>query len=100
MTSRKKTGAAFWATVGLAVVLAYPLSFGPACWLASRHRISHELFNRIYWRLGWATQRKFSMPAFDALYAYGSLWLPKDGALAWDYDRDRTGSSSVILIGE
>jgi hypothetical protein len=36
MTSRKKPGVAFWATVALAIVLAYPLSFGPACWIGSR----------------------------------------------------------------
>ena len=101
MTARKKPGVALWATVALVVVLvAYPLSFGPACWLASRHRINHELFNRMYWRLGWATYHKISMPAFDALCAYGRLGLPEQGAIAWDYDRDRTGSSCVILIGE
>jgi hypothetical protein len=33
---RKKPGVAFWATVVLVAVLAYPLSFGPACWLCSR----------------------------------------------------------------
>jgi hypothetical protein len=33
MTSRKKPGVAFWATVVVVVVLvAYPLSFGPVCW--------------------------------------------------------------------
>ena len=37
MTSdRKKPGVAFWATVVLVVVLSYPLSFGPACWIAAR----------------------------------------------------------------
>jgi hypothetical protein len=38
MTSdRKKPGVAFWATVVLVVVLVgYPLSFGPAAWLAIR----------------------------------------------------------------
>ena len=38
MTSdRKKPGVAFWATVVVVVVLlAYPLSFGPACWGATR----------------------------------------------------------------
>ncbi len=35
MTPRKKPGVAFWATVGLVVVLvAYPLSFGPANYVA------------------------------------------------------------------
>jgi hypothetical protein len=38
MTSdRKKPGVAFWATVVLVVVVVgYPLSFGPACWISSR----------------------------------------------------------------
>ena len=38
MTSdRKKPGVAFWATVVVTVVLVgYPLSFGPACWITSR----------------------------------------------------------------
>ena len=34
MTDRKHASAAFWITVALVVVLVgYPLSFGPACWL-------------------------------------------------------------------
>ena len=37
MTDRKKPGVAFWATLGLvAVLVGYPLSFGPACWAAGR----------------------------------------------------------------
>ena len=37
MTSdRKKPGVAFWATVGLAVVLLYVASFGPACWIGTQ----------------------------------------------------------------
>lgn len=36
MTNSKKPGVAFWMTVGLVVVLlGYPLSFGPWCWIAS-----------------------------------------------------------------
>jgi hypothetical protein len=33
----KKPGVAFWTTLALAAVLVgYPLSFGPACWISSR----------------------------------------------------------------
>ncbi len=43
MTSRKKPGLAFWATVVVVVVLvAYALSFGPWCWIASRCRAPYE----------------------------------------------------------
>jgi hypothetical protein len=34
--SRKKPGVAFWATVAVVVVLIYPISFGPACWINER----------------------------------------------------------------
>jgi hypothetical protein len=35
--SRKKPGTAFWIVVVLITVfIAYPLSFGPACWACSR----------------------------------------------------------------
>lgn len=34
---RKRPGVAFWASIALVVVLVvYPLSFGPACWITSR----------------------------------------------------------------
>jgi hypothetical protein len=37
MTDRKKPGMAFWATVVVVVaLLAYLLSFGPACWLSAK----------------------------------------------------------------
>ncbi len=32
----KKPGIAFWMTVALFLALAFPLSFGPVCWITSR----------------------------------------------------------------
>jgi hypothetical protein len=62
MTDRKKPGVAFWATVVLAALLVgYPLSFGPACWLTSQElgfltspppqdRLPRAMI--VYWPLG------------------------------------------------
>ena len=36
MTSRKKPGVAFWATVAFSLPVLYVLSFGPVCWAISR----------------------------------------------------------------
>jgi len=50
--SRKKPGVAFWATVAvmMAVVL-YPLSFGPACWLAGCGVVPMKATRTAYWPL-------------------------------------------------
>src|SRR5258708_4542836 len=55
MTSdRKKPTAGFWITVALVAVLVagYPLSFGPACWKASRN-LNDDSVARIYFPIGW-----------------------------------------------
>ena len=50
MTDRRKPGAAFWATVVVVVVLvAYPLSFGPACWVTSRTTYGAKLIPLLYY---------------------------------------------------
>jgi hypothetical protein len=50
MTSaRNKPGVAFWATVVVTVALiGYPVSFGPACWVCDRGRISKQVMAWIY----------------------------------------------------
>ena len=50
MTSdRKKPTAGFWITVALvAVLLGYPLSFGPACWISSRSGTGVSVVNSAY----------------------------------------------------
>jgi hypothetical protein len=53
MTDRKKPGVAFWATVGLVVVLVgYPLSFGPAYWLVDRRLLPIQPVVKAYRPLG------------------------------------------------
>ncbi len=54
-SSRKKPTAGFWITVALvAVLVGYPLSFGPACWwfAESEEFPAHEV-SIIYLPFGW-----------------------------------------------
>jgi hypothetical protein len=49
MTSqRKKAGVVFWATVTVVVLVGYPLSFGPACWLLRKGWLSTGITAEIY----------------------------------------------------
>ena len=58
MTDHKRPGVAFWATVGLVVVLVgYPLSFGPACWMVDRRLIPHDVTKFAYVPLMRVVQR-------------------------------------------
>jgi hypothetical protein len=48
MTSRKKPGVAFWATVVVVVIALYVASLGPACWLTDRQALPHGPADWIY----------------------------------------------------
>jgi hypothetical protein len=48
MSDRNKPGIAFWATVVLVIVLAYPLSFGPACWIAGDNETAISAILNVY----------------------------------------------------
>jgi hypothetical protein len=48
MTSPRKPTAGFWITVALVALLAYPISFGPACWISSRVQPSGRIVSMIY----------------------------------------------------
>jgi hypothetical protein len=80
MTNRKKPGVAFWATVVLiAMLVGYPLSFGPACWWflgpMPPHAIataSANFAHRMYWPAGWfAVYAPNSVG--DAIFWYAGL---------------------------
>lgn len=78
MTSRKKPGVASWATVILVVSLAYPLSFGPACWLGAPQPAMVAPLKYFYWpltRFAWMCPRKI---ALDPLCNYGLWGLSRD----------------------
>ncbi len=52
---KKNPGLAFYATiVVVAVLIGYPLSFGPACWITSRTDVGASAIPIIYLPLTWA----------------------------------------------
>jgi hypothetical protein len=112
MTSRKKPGVAFWATVVVTVALIlYPLSFGPACWwfsttepldvflasvMSSARGSTYSdsaCAPDIYWPLGWAVDHMGETPS-EILGWYGRIGLPRETALMIPASRD--GSRMVL----
>jgi hypothetical protein len=93
---RKKPGVAFWATVVVVVVLvAYPLSFGPACWLTSRTRVGVRLIPAVYRPLIWASlaDGRGATPIGAVLVWYTELGRQRDG------DGQSSTASTAIRSG-
>ncbi len=81
--SRKQPGVASWATVVVVVVLvAYPLSFGPACWIESRvnpgDAVQSIYYPLLYGARYWPNVRV-------GLTQYAELGSPRHGY--WDLDK-------------
>jgi hypothetical protein len=75
---RKNAGVAFWATVVVVTVLAaYPVSFGPACWIASCK--SAYTVPDFYMPVGRLVRNLPDTIKLPAVY-YVKLWISKD---AW-----------------
>jgi hypothetical protein len=75
----KRSRAAFWATVAMVVLLvAYPLSFGPACWIVSRRpgAVNFRWLPDSYWPIGWCAKR--SDPVRNAIWRFGQLGMKDD----------------------
>ena len=96
MIDRKKPGVAFWATVGLVVMLVlYALSVGPACWWFA-HDAEFESFVRVryapqpYWPLGWIAKRSRPIRKLIGWYVGDvTIHLPADrNGDSWIVPRD------------
>ena len=73
---RKHPTPAFWITVALvAVLVGYPLSFGPACWLADRGRVPNSIIYGPLWDayqpLAVFLANFTSNRPYDAMIAFG-----------------------------
>jgi hypothetical protein len=78
--SRKKPGVAFWATVVVVVLLVvYPLSFGPACWLADRQILPRVTIARIFSPLLDRPSDQYVAPHSNLLIWWANLGARRDG---------------------
>jgi hypothetical protein len=81
MTSLRPT-TGFWITVAaVAVLVAYPLSFGPACSVLSStngadYDATRESMERIFFPVLWASACG-PKPVRRAIKWYGCFWLPR-----------------------
>jgi hypothetical protein len=76
---RKHPTAGFWITVALvAVLVGYPLSFGPACWWFSDSELNGgvvvNIVPHVYWPTGWLAENG-PEPLSRAINWYGTLWI-------------------------
>jgi hypothetical protein len=87
MTGQKKPGAAFWATVALAVVLmGYPLSFGPAIWLAARGYFRESAVQSFYMPILWSAAQAELLE--DGLVWWGTLGVPDGECVTFMFETD------------
>lgn len=102
MEESKKHGWAFWSVVALLVLLVvYPLSFGPACWIASR--VGEVWFiSTVYqplMRFCWEGRGEhgFAIPQATMLGKFGELFVAPGHAFGID---DRKGDRIKFFLGK
>ena len=80
MTDRKKTGVAFWTTLGLVILLAYPASFGPAVWLVAHDWLPSKRTSIVFRPLLIEARREIYLSGTPAgrrpLLWWASIWDP------------------------
>ena len=105
--NHKKPGVAFWATVVVVVALvAYPLSFGPACWIVGNNETAISGILNVYYPILWAAHGKRNpghlSPADSIIGSSGTQ--PSEGmtglipnSRCGSYRNDGRGDPSVLL---
>jgi hypothetical protein len=81
----KKRRHAFWCVVTLISMLAYPASFGPACWIAARVDPNSRLLSSVYWPMGRVILEE-SDSISNALCWYAGLGIPAGAEVSLAYE--------------
>ena len=76
---KKKPGLPFVVTVAVVLVLVlYPLSFGPACWITSRTNVGADLVPVLYRPVTWAMTPDSETPVNRVSTWYAKIGAPDD----------------------
>jgi hypothetical protein len=76
MSDDRKPGLMFWTSVmALVLLVAYPLSFGPACWITSRLNAGASAIPIVYRPLTWVMS-----PGANTMVNRVTTWYAKIGA--------------------
>src|SRR5579872_7282264 len=87
ITSRKKPGVAFWATLIVVVGLAlYPLSIGPAIWLTARGYFRESTVQSFYMPVLWSAAQAEWLE--DGLVWWGTLGVPDGEDVIFMFETD------------
>jgi hypothetical protein len=87
MSDRKKPPAGFWITVALvAVLVGYPLSFGPAIWLTARGYFRESAVQSFYMPILWSAAQAELLE--DGLVWWGTLGVPDGEDVIFMFETD------------
>lgn len=88
---RTKPGVAFWATVAVLVaLLAYPLSFGPACWLVSHDLLPLKSTWYFFRPITWLAEEGPEATAYP-IYWWARIFEP------WDPEENPNNEAPSLL---
>src|SRR5262245_54850723 len=92
MSDDRKPGLMFWTTMmALVLLVGYPLSFGPACWITSRANVGASAIPVVYRPLTWAMSPDSHTKMNRVSTWYAKIGAPDDWQWGAMWDVDSTG---------
>ena len=92
MTDHKHPTAGFWIIVALvAVLVGYPLSFGPACWITSRTNVGVSAVPIVYRPITWGLSSEYAWRLDQTIRWYADIGAEPDW-IWWSRSRDEDHS--------
>jgi hypothetical protein len=72
---RHKSSVTFWCEIAALILIGYPLSFGPVCWIHQREKVAGRAIWVAYYPALWAANQNHAID--DGLLWYAGLGAPE-----------------------